>query len=62
MDKLTGKATLDDFQKALEDKRNKAIALHKAGAVIKHKDGRSYIVAKDGSWRRMSDPVQSGGG
>ena len=54
-DKLTDNARLEDVFKALDDKVNKMVALHKPGSVIKSKDGKFYRVDKNGAWIKFDD-------
>lgn len=52
-DVLTDKVNEDQIKRALRDARNKVVAVHNAGSVITHSDGRQYVVQADGSWVRV---------
>lgn len=42
------------LQKKLEDPRVKSVTVHKPGSIIHHSDGTEYIVALDGSLRKLA--------
>lgn len=50
--KLTGPASMEDVKRALEDARNREVALHRPGSTVTLRDGSTYVVQPDGSWRR----------
>ncbi len=54
-DELTPNASLEDARKALENKLNKAVALHKTGSIITRTDGSQYEVWTDGSLRKIKE-------
>jgi len=60
-DKFTERVTDADFFRALQDKRNTAVTLHKTGSVVTMKDGRRYMVDKDGCFRRLPEQEVSDG-
>lgn len=53
--KLTDSAGLNDFRKALNDERNRSVAMHKPGTLIAQPSGDQYLVDETGSWRRIRD-------
>ncbi len=52
---------MSDFFKRLEDDDVEAVALHKPGSIVTHKDGTRYLVTKDGSWRKLGARAQDDG-
>jgi hypothetical protein len=52
-EKLTEEATLEKVEKALEDARNKTVALHKEGTTFTSK-GQTYEVMKGGKLKRRA--------
>ena len=51
---LTEDVTDDQIKRAVHDKRNKTVIIHKPGSIITYKDGTQYQVAGDGSFRRLT--------
>jgi hypothetical protein len=45
--------TDEKLKKALGDKRNIAVTLHKPGSRVTLPSGAEYIVQEDGSWRKV---------
>ena len=51
-EELTGAATQEDFDRAVQDERNAAVALHKLGAKFKSK-GRTLQVTESGKLKEL---------
>ncbi len=54
-DRLTGPADYDSVRRAIANEENAFVALHRPGSVVTMKDGKTYLVDKDGAWRRVPD-------
>lgn len=51
---LSGPKSLKDLERAMHDRHNRTVALHKPGAIVELGSGARYEVQADGSWRRLA--------
>ena len=55
LQEVPGDKLKEKLLKALEDERNKAVTMHKAGSVITRSDGSQYVVGADGAFRKIKE-------
>lgn len=46
--------TMDDLKDKIDDPTVKSVTVHKPGSIITLSGGVQYIVAEDGSWRKLA--------
>lgn len=52
-DVLTGRVSPEDFLQALEDERNRFVAMHREGSQVTTNKGRTYETNALGQWVRV---------